>query len=78
MKLLTNPIVFRMVLVFLAAGFAFVLGMQLVRRMRRSVIAEATISEVRPELILFMSSPEVLCESIHSLKYDTVQFLISE
>jgi len=40
MRLLTNPLVLRMVLVFIAGAFAFVLGAFLIRRMRRSLLAE--------------------------------------
>ena len=36
MKLLTNPIVVRMIAVALAAGFSFVMGLALMRRVRRS------------------------------------------
>lgn len=36
MRLATNPIVLRMLLVFVSAGFAFIVGQLLMRRMRRS------------------------------------------
>lgn len=45
MKLATNPIVLRMALVFVAAGFAFVMGLLLMRRLRRSISEEASIPE---------------------------------
>ena len=40
MKVLTNPIMLRMALVFVAAGFAFVVGLLMMRRMRRSITDE--------------------------------------
>ena len=46
MRLLTNPIVLRMVLVFVAAGFAFVTGIFLMRRMRRSFSEDGAFPEV--------------------------------
>ena len=51
MKLLNNPIMLRMVLVFVAAGFAFVMGLLLIRRMRRSITEEASFADapVAPE-----------------------------
>ncbi len=49
MKLATNPIVLRMALVFVAAGFAFITGMLLMRRMRRSISEEASFSEAPSE-----------------------------
>ena len=41
----------RMVLVFVAAGFAFVMGLLLIRRMRRSITEEASFGDapVAPE-----------------------------
>ena len=45
MKLLTNPIVLRMALVFVAGSFAFVVGLLLMRRMRRSISDEASFSD---------------------------------
>jgi nitrogen fixation/metabolism regulation signal transduction histidine kinase len=44
-KLLTNPIVLRMALIFVAAGFAFILGLFLMKRMRRSISEEASFSD---------------------------------
>ncbi len=51
MSLLSNPIVLRMVLVFVAAGFAFFMGLLLMRRMRRSITEEASFGStpVAPE-----------------------------
>ncbi|MGH9546673.1 MAG: hypothetical protein ACRD23_15820 [Terriglobales bacterium] len=46
MKLATNPIVLRMALVLVAAGFAFITGMLLMRRMRRSLSEESSFSEM--------------------------------
>lgn len=40
MKLLTNPIVLRMAVVFIAGAFAFVIGVIVMRRMRRSINEE--------------------------------------
>jgi len=45
MKLLTNPLVVRMAVVFLAGACAFVLGAVLIRRMRRSLMAEGVLRE---------------------------------
>lgn len=45
MKLATNPIVLRMVLVLVAAGFAFLLGLVLMRRMRRSLSVESSVPD---------------------------------
>ncbi|MFI5106057.1 MAG: PAS domain-containing protein, partial [Terriglobales bacterium] len=45
MKLATNPIVLRMVLVFMTAGFAFIVGLLLMRRMRRSISEEGSFSD---------------------------------
>lgn len=45
MKLATNPIVLRMALVFVAAGFAFVVGLMMIRYMRRSISEEASFPE---------------------------------
>src|SRR5256885_15963560 len=45
MKILGNPIVLRMGLGLLAAIFAFVMGMMMMRRMRRSLIEEASLDQ---------------------------------
>ena len=45
MRIATNPIVLRMVLVFLAAGFAFIVGLLLMQRMRRSFSDEGSFSD---------------------------------
>ena len=42
MKLLSNPILVRMAVMFIAAGFAFVLGLLVIKRMRRSITEEAS------------------------------------
>jgi PAS domain-containing protein len=44
-KLMTNPMVVRMVLVLVVAGVAFLMGLLMVRRMRRSIIEEASFRE---------------------------------
>jgi nitrogen fixation/metabolism regulation signal transduction histidine kinase len=44
-KLVTNPIVLRMVLVFVAAGFAFIVGLLMMRRMRRSFSEEGSVPD---------------------------------
>jgi PAS domain S-box-containing protein len=46
-KLLTNPIVVRMAVVFVAGVFAFVIGVLIIRRMRRS-ISEETLDSMEP------------------------------
>jgi nitrogen fixation/metabolism regulation signal transduction histidine kinase len=43
-RLATNPIVLRMVLVFVAAGFAFIVGLLLMRSMRRSISEESAFA----------------------------------
>lgn len=48
MKLLTNPLLLRMAAVFFAAAFAFLLGLFLMRRIRRSVQEEALLEETDP------------------------------
>ncbi|MBZ5598839.1 MAG: PAS domain-containing protein [Acidobacteriia bacterium] len=45
MRLLSNPILLRMGLAFVAAAFAFVMGTLLMRRMRRSLTEEASLTE---------------------------------
>ena len=45
MKLLSNPVLLRMALFFIAAAFAFVMGALLMRRMRRSLADEASLIE---------------------------------
>jgi hypothetical protein len=40
-KLASNPIVWRMALTLLAAGLAFVMGLGLMRRMRKSIRKKA-------------------------------------
>jgi nitrogen fixation/metabolism regulation signal transduction histidine kinase len=44
-KLLTNPLFLRFLLVLAAGGFSFVLGTMLIRRMRRSLTDEAAAGE---------------------------------
>jgi nitrogen fixation/metabolism regulation signal transduction histidine kinase len=44
-RLATNPIVLRMVLVSVAAGFAFIVGLRLMRRMRRSISEESSFPD---------------------------------
>jgi PAS domain-containing protein len=44
-RLATNPIVLRMVLVLVTAGFAFLVGLLLMRRMRRSISEEGSFSD---------------------------------
>jgi nitrogen fixation/metabolism regulation signal transduction histidine kinase len=44
-RLVSNPIMLRMALVFVAAGFAFVMGLLLMRRMRRSITEEASFAD---------------------------------
>jgi PAS domain-containing protein len=44
-RLATNPIVLRMVLVLVTAGLAFIVGLLLMRRMRRSISEEGSFSD---------------------------------
>ena len=45
MRLVTNPLMLRTVLVFVAAGLAFMMGLLLMRRMRRSITEEASLAD---------------------------------
>jgi nitrogen fixation/metabolism regulation signal transduction histidine kinase len=45
MRLISNPIVLRMAVMFVAAGFAFLFGLLLIRRMRRSITEEGSFAE---------------------------------
>jgi nitrogen fixation/metabolism regulation signal transduction histidine kinase len=56
-RLATNPIVLRMVLVFVAAGFAFVVGLLLMRRMRRSLSEEGSFSDTPSSVSVSESFP---------------------
>jgi nitrogen fixation/metabolism regulation signal transduction histidine kinase len=47
-KLMTNPIVLRMVVVLCAGGFAFILALLVTRRMRRSLAEEGVAVDHRP------------------------------
>ena len=47
MRLVTNPIVLRMLLVFVSAGFAFVVGQFLMRRLRRSFSEAGSFADGR-------------------------------
>src|SRR5256885_7392481 len=44
-KLLTNPIIVRMIAVALASGFSFVIGLALMRRMRRSITKDVLVDK---------------------------------
>ena len=57
MRLATNPIVLRMVLVFVTAGFAFVVGLLLMRRMRRSLSEEGSFSDTPSSVAASESFP---------------------
>jgi nitrogen fixation/metabolism regulation signal transduction histidine kinase len=56
-RLATNPIVLRMVLVFMAAGFAFIVGLLLMRRMRRSISEEGSFSDTPSSVSVSESFP---------------------
>jgi len=45
MTLISNPIVLRMAVMLIAAGFAFFFGLLLIRRMRRSITEEGSFAE---------------------------------
>jgi PAS domain-containing protein len=49
-RLLGNPLLLRAVLVFLAAGGAFVIGIALIRRLRQNLASEAEFDTVAPKL----------------------------
>lgn len=49
MRLLTNPLLLRMAVVFFAAAFAFVLGLLLVKKVRRAVEQDGFLAEGDPE-----------------------------
>ena len=61
MRLLTNPIVLRMALVFVAAGFAFIVGLFLMRRMRRSISEEGSFSDTPSRRIREFSAAYLSC-----------------
>ena len=48
LKLLTNPIVLRMALVLMAAAFSFFVGLAIIRKMRRSLVENRSVSDERP------------------------------
>ncbi len=48
MTLLTNPVMLRVAAVLVAAGFAFLMGLGLMRRLRRSLAEEATFGADHP------------------------------
>lgn len=47
MRLASNPIIWRMALTLLAAGFAFVMGLGLIRRMRKNIGEEGMLADDR-------------------------------
>jgi PAS domain-containing protein len=47
-RLLANPITLRMLAVLLAAGFAFAVGLVVMRRMRRSIVEEGSFENDHP------------------------------
>ena len=49
MRLLTNPLFLRMTVVFFAAAFAFVLGLLLVKKVRRAVQEDSFLGEGDPD-----------------------------
>ena len=57
MRLATNPIVLRMVLVFVAAGFAFIVGLLMMRRMRRSISEEGSFADTSSSVAASESFP---------------------
>ena len=57
MRLATNPIVLRMVLVVVAAGFAFIVGLRMIRRMRRSISEEGSFSDTPSSVSVSESFP---------------------
>jgi nitrogen fixation/metabolism regulation signal transduction histidine kinase len=56
-SLATNPIVLRMVLVFVAAGFAFIVGLLMIRRMRRSLSEEGSFPDTPSSVSVSESFP---------------------
>ena len=57
MRLATNPIFLRMVLVFVAAGFAFIVGLLMMRRMRRSISEEGSFADTSSSVAASESFP---------------------
>jgi nitrogen fixation/metabolism regulation signal transduction histidine kinase len=45
MKLVSNPILLRMALIFVAASFAFIVGLLLMKRIRRSISEESSFPD---------------------------------
>jgi nitrogen fixation/metabolism regulation signal transduction histidine kinase len=56
-RLATNPIVLRMALVFVTAGFAFIVGLLLMKRMRRSISEESSFSDTPSSVSVSESFP---------------------
>jgi nitrogen fixation/metabolism regulation signal transduction histidine kinase len=75
-KVLSNPIMVRMALVFVAAGFAFVVGLLMMRRMRRSITDEISFSPtpLAPESFPLQTYHAV----IQQLKQQTHELLSSQ
>ena len=57
MRLATNPIVLRMALVFVTAGFAFIVGLLLMKRMRRRISEESSFSDTPSSVSVSESFP---------------------
>ena len=57
MRLATNPIVLRMALVLVTAGFAFIVGLLLMKRMRRSISEESSFSDTPSSVSVSESFP---------------------
>jgi nitrogen fixation/metabolism regulation signal transduction histidine kinase len=56
-RLATNPIVLRMALVFVTAGFAFIVGLLLMKRMRRSISEESSFPHTPSSVSVSESFP---------------------
>ncbi len=71
MKLLTNPIVLRMLLGLFAAAFAFIVGRLMVRRMRRSLTEEASITQADPSQESFpLHTYHAVIQQLKQQKYE--------
>ena len=70
MKLLTNPIMLRMALVFVAGAFAFVVGALLIRRMRKSLLAEETFAGAASLDVLPLHTYQAVIQELKQQKHE--------
>jgi PAS domain S-box-containing protein len=69
-KLLTNPIMLRMALVFVAGAFAFLLGAVLIRKMRKSLLTEASFSGAASLDMLPLHTYQAVIQELKQQKHE--------